>query len=543
MPTNMILRFRDLAGPVGSTISNHQEIIKEKGSVWWAWWSKPNENIPRDFFAELKQRIKENGFIEVYLADSGRYLLYRAKVVEIQESPTKEHILSPVPDLTPEYYRKVPYKAWFRFDTIEEIPQECVESELRKWSYDEIPGFTDDPFNLNYQDKQIFSLQEVLHRHHRTIYFIQPYKPEHKTHLVETLPKLQPKNFIKEPIFCRSSFILHLSDLHFGSGHGFATEEDFPGSRTLARLIIDDLINETKMGRPGAVIISGDLTWQAQEYEFDLAFQFIDRLRSEFSLEFYQFIIIPGNHDIKWIEDPSKKPMEGEKIKFPPVEAKKPFRNFYTKLFGIPPDESFCQGRRLLLNNYVTVDVIGLNSSELEQNHFAGYGFVGVEQLQKSFKSMGWEESEPRTTYRIVTLHHHLIPVIPEEEIKEYNKNYSITLDAGNIIYECLSHEVDLVVHGHQHQPFTGAIMRAQGGRKFNVERSLVVNSTGSAGAQKLFIPCGKNFYTIYNFTYNQIEIRFRMKSDADIHFKDAEDFGVKLSRNPFGGLVMQTKS
>jgi 3',5'-cyclic AMP phosphodiesterase CpdA len=543
MATSMILRFRDLAGPIGSTISSHQDIAKERGSVWWAWWNKPSEKVPRDLFAQLKQQIKDRRFLDVYLADSGRYLFYRVRIIDIREADTEEPIKSPDPDNTPQYYLTVPYKAWFKFETIEEVPADKVEQELHKWSYDEVPGFTDDPFFSSYQDKRIFNLEEVLHRRHRTIYFIQPYKPEHKIHLVETLPRVQPQNFIREPIVARSSFILHLSDLHFGTQHGFATSDNEPGKRSLARLIIDDLMNEVKMGPPAAVIISGDITWQANKEEFELSLSFIDRLRSEFLLEPYQFVVVPGNHDIRWVEDPSKRPSQAERVKFPPKKAKKNFHDFYLKLFGIPPNDFFSQGRRLLLSNYVTVDIIGLNSSELEQSHFSGYGYVKAEQLQAAVKEAGWGEVSPRTTYRVLMLHHHLIPVVPEEEIKGYDKNYSITLDAGHIIHECLVRGVDMVIHGHQHQPFTGAIMRAQGGKKFSPDRPLVVNAAGSAGVKKEHIGCGKNFYTIYNFDSNRIEVRLRMKSDADIRFAEADAWAVELVRSPSGGLILKSKS
>lgn len=543
MPTSMILRFRDLAGPIGSTITSHKDIVNATGHVWWAWWNKPNEKIPRNLFAQFKQVIKDKGFLEVYLADSGRYLVYKARITEIQEADTEEPIQSPRPLDTPEYYRTTPYKAWFSITAIEQVLADNVGEELHKWSYDEIAEFTDDPFISSYQDKQIFHLEEVLHRRHRTIYFIQPYKATHRTHLVETLPKIRPDNFIKEPIVAQSSFLLHLSDLHFGPEYGFATTGDTPVRRTLPRLLIDDLTYQVRLGAPAGVIISGDLTWQAKEEEFEMAAKFIELLRSEFALEPYHFVVVPGNHDIKWVEDPAEKPIRGKprEVKFPEAEAKRNFRDFYTRLFGIPPNNSFSQGRRFLLGNYVTIDVIALSSSELEQTHFAGYGYVGAEQLQVAMKEMSWEEGKPRTSYRLVTLHHHLLPVVPEEEIKEYDKNYSITLDAGNIIYECLAAGVDMVVHGHQHQPFTGALMRSRGGNRFEAGRTLVVNAAGSTGLKRERIVSGKNVYTIYEFDPSEIRIRLRIQSDIRVGFEEAPGWGCELGRNPSGGMALKS--
>src|SRR5437867_3756855 len=127
MPTSMILRFRDLSGPIGSTIVRHREIRDAHGSVWWAWWWKPSERVPRDLFSAFKQQIIQNGHLNIYLADSGQYLLYRARLVEIRESETEDPIPSPDPPLTPEYYRATPYKAWFRLSEFEEIPGASIE--------------------------------------------------------------------------------------------------------------------------------------------------------------------------------------------------------------------------------------------------------------------------------------------------------------------------------------------------------------------------------------------------------------------------------
>jgi 3',5'-cyclic AMP phosphodiesterase CpdA len=539
MPTSMILRFRDLAGPIGSTIDRHRAIIDAHGGVWWAWWSKPNERIPRQLFADFREVIRRNGDLLVYLADSGRHLLYRARVVDIQESGTEEPIPSPNPDQTPEYYRATPYKAWLRISVIEAVDPGAVEGDLRQWSYDEVAEFTDDPFALSFQDKRIFGIDEVLNRRHRTIYFIQPVHAGHRTHLVEALPRVQPKNFIVEPIAAQSSFILHLSDLHFGPHHRFALNEAAPGGRSLARLIIDDLRTELRLGAPALVAITGDLTWQARDEEFVAAQNFIERLRSEFALEGANFIVVPGNHDIRWSGDPAAK---DSRVEFAPAVAKRPFHHLYEAVFGIPPNQYFSHGRRALLANFQTVDVIGLSSTELEGKAFAGYGYVTAEQLRGAMTEMGWLADGPRTSYRIVALHHHVTTVVPEEEIRTYDKSYSITLDAGHLIYECLNAGVDMVIHGHQHQPFTGVLGRIPSGGRFRAEGTLVVNASGSAGVRHEDIPSGRNTYTIYELTPNGIRIRVRRFSDARVGYEPALEWSSSLKRNPSGGLSLSNE-
>ena len=53
----IVLRFRD-KGDVKSTIESHQKIIDEKKSVWWGWWAKDYENIPKEYFEDFKNKLK-----------------------------------------------------------------------------------------------------------------------------------------------------------------------------------------------------------------------------------------------------------------------------------------------------------------------------------------------------------------------------------------------------------------------------------------------------------------------------------------------------
>ena len=58
----MILRFRDL---IDETINNHIKIIVDQGYVWWGWWSKSDEKIPRNIFSSFKDHIEKSakGFL------------------------------------------------------------------------------------------------------------------------------------------------------------------------------------------------------------------------------------------------------------------------------------------------------------------------------------------------------------------------------------------------------------------------------------------------------------------------------------------------
>lgn len=151
MITNMALRFRDLVTDPGQTIANHQRIIDVNDYVWWGWWNKPKEKIPRNTFAHFRQ-LAASTELWLFLVDSGSEKLYKALLESIVESQTEDVIACPDAAKTPGYYSTARYKAWFRLKKIEEIPPD----EIRKWSYCEVEEFLDDPAADRFQDKRVF---------------------------------------------------------------------------------------------------------------------------------------------------------------------------------------------------------------------------------------------------------------------------------------------------------------------------------------------------------------------------------------------------
>lgn len=171
MPTNMVLRFRDL---IEETIHEHRKHIKQSGYVWWGWWNKPDEKVPRKELLHFQDIIKDKGHMWIYLADSGTLRLYKAKLIEIDISKDEEAKECREIDKMPEYYFTAKYKVWFRFANIED----AIPDEIREWSYDNPSDFLYVSDMAIFQDKRVASIHEMLNERHRTIYFIQPYDPK-----------------------------------------------------------------------------------------------------------------------------------------------------------------------------------------------------------------------------------------------------------------------------------------------------------------------------------------------------------------------------
>jgi len=530
MVTSMVLRFRDL---IALTIPEHQKIIRDCGEVWWGWWNKPEEKIPRDTFAQFLTRITTEGHLDIFLIDSGARTLYKAQLKAIHTSATEEPESCPDLEKTPTYYRDFKYKAWFLLSQI----SRCESAEIRNWSYEEVPEFIADPSWRKFQNKRVCGIEELLERRHRTIYFIQPYATEHSDFEIKPDPAPEPANFHVKPLLRNSSYVLHLSDLHFSRGkHAFSLTTSSI-ERKLATLIVDQLRSEYKDKPPATVVISGDLTWLGLQEEFDYAVDFIKDLKSFYGLGPDEFIIVPGNHDMQWDEADNTEYDRSRPVILPPSTAQNHYRAFYKRVFGVNASEFLSMGRRYVLENYVGLDIIGLNSCQLEQRHLCGYGFVGAQQLSTAAASSNWIDSNIRAKYRMLVLHHHVLPVTPQEEIDTYDRIYSLTLDAGQVLYKALELEVDLILHGHMHQPFASSHTRAAKGSKFSPARSISIHGAGSAGATRDYLgSVGKNSYTVLEFDDQGVTARIYSRSENISGFE--EDWRCRFSSNPSGGLT-----
>ena len=514
MIETIALRFRDLSGP---TIAGHREMISQHGSVWWGWWSKPAEKIPRDLFAEFLGRIEAHEEVTWFLADSGERKLYRATVTDIRPSGSTQRISSPEPERTPPYYAEHEYLAWFQFSEIEEVE----ESDLTAKSYAEpaVDSFDEDPHRDAFDGKRVFSLDEMLSRH-RTIYFLRDSQDGDPAHLASLVPSLRIAPFMSEAREVPSNYVVQLSDLHFGPKHAFPDISD-EVHRNLALRVSDDLNQEYGGVPPAAMILSGDFTWQGTPEEFEKARKFVDHLQSVFEIHSSRFLFCPGNHDIQW-SPPGADYEPAAPVVAAGAEAQANYRTFVSDAIQLSlPADSMAIGRRYLLSNLVPVEIIALDSSRLEQANFAGYGFVSRQQIDEAAKAMGWSDSKKGGQYRMLVLHHHVVPVLPVEAIGQTDARYSLTLDAGELLYRALELEVDLIAHGHMHQPFT-ALHGRIGSSTFPASRRLVIQAAGSAGVKPQYLPAGAvNSYLIYEITPEGINVRRRESSTDTDGFDD----------------------
>jgi hypothetical protein len=265
---SIILRFRDLSTPAGTTtIEEHSRIITEKGYVWWGWWHKQGEVVPESSFREILSEIQKSGPYPVFLFDTGKYELRRARLVDIKWDNRLRTIPTPERAATPNYYGDSHYLAWFKLESIEQttLPQ----TELQNWSYVRIDEFFETKKSVfdAFYDKQLTSFTE-LRNQDRTIWFIRLKRSTDGVHeiLVYDRSKTAPSNFSEEVVQLHTPNLLWVSDPHFSNDN-----HDFPRTPELGRTNLSEAIRRDLehlgVGSVGGLLISGDLTWRCDTTE------------------------------------------------------------------------------------------------------------------------------------------------------------------------------------------------------------------------------------------------------------------------------------
>ena len=453
----LILRFRDLGIPSGATVERHNAIAEQRGYVWWGWWNKTGEQVPTQTLTALRDKARALGGLPLVLYDSGQNLVYEAMCRDIEWRPDLTRMLSPNQRHTPAYYKKQDLLIWFRLERIKPIES----AVLRNLTYVRVDEFFESGESRygRFYEKRVYSPAE-LQDQNRTIWFVRAAQPEDQDYLVALLDGSTAPSPNYAPLYAQSHSkdLLWVSDLHFSNKN----EHAFPLASVTngRRMSLSDRLHERLKSRDqkvGGLVITGDLTYRAARDEYGQVSDFLEQVLAWSGLNRDQLLVVPGNHDLTFSKDPSKKHAP---VATTLTGAKAAYKAFYAETFRQAPSEFLSMGRRLLLHD-IPVEIIGLNSSALQQTRerFQGHGFLGDAQLSEAADEMGWGSEEDRVALRIVALHHHVVPVTFMEEPK-IAESYSVVLDAEAFMRWLVKHRVDLVIHGHQHQP--GAIRLAK---------------------------------------------------------------------------------
>ncbi len=559
----LILRFRDLGGiKRGDTIAFHRALIEEHGYTWWGWWHKFGERAPVTVFNELATRVRADGPIKAFLLDSGAHEIRGAEIAKFELELDGSLRDSPEKNKTPEYYRDSRFLAWYKLSHIDASPSD--PEIVRQYTYVDIAEFFDTAESKfrQYDGARVKSLIQLLDQN-RTIWFVRDHREGDREKPLKVADETSPHRtpFSKAWVASHSNSVLLLSDLHFGH-HAFPTgsSDPSPSEAPLALRLEDELKLLNKKEIAGA-LIAGDLSWRAEKTELEQAIEFFRSIRSWSTLEWPHFVVCPGNHDLRFSDDPAEKDVP---VSVFDEKASANYANFYRELFQHDPNASLSMGKRFLLGGGQRVEVAALNSSLLQQLAptgegedkqvvFQGHGFIGGSQLKSVAEGMGWpDRSEviqrnqalqpdqrpfPRP-FRIAMVHHHLVPVTYSEKPYPQHRT-SVVFDAEALVRWIVDHQVDLVIHGHMHEPFLCQIARPIPGAEDEPWHSFVVLGLGSAGVADDHLWGEKrNTYGVLDFRRDGYTVILRrVDPTGEIKDESKEVFSVTI---PYTEAVSQ---
>ncbi len=213
--------------------------------------------------------------------------------------------------------------------------------------------------------------------------------------------------------------IAQVSDVHFG------------GALSLPAETMTEIIERIRRIEPDVVVVAGDLTTTGYEAEYEEAAEWLARME-------FPKVVIPGNHDSRNVGY---------------LFFRREFGDPFSK-FRLAFDDE--RAERLQATGFT---VVGLDSSEPDLDE-GRIGFDRYPWIREQFSHPG--------DIRIVTVHHHLVP------IPGTGRERNIVLDAGDLLLTLVDLDVDLVLSGHKHVPFF-----------WGLNGTLICNS-GTAGTRRV---------------------------------------------------------
>lgn len=307
--------------------------------------------------------------------------------------------------------------------------------------------------------------------------------------------------------------ILHLPDLHFGSRSQYYDScgpDDVDGwADAAAKSIEQGLKAHGGLSADGQncsfdlIVLNGDLTCFGQQLGMDAAVSFVRNIQQRV-WRGRDILVLPGNHDIIF-GDPPPDLHSTTRVVVPVEKAKreKRYRETYERIAAASGIEE-CRTLDpfflsvLKFDKKARIGIFGLNSSRIEGWSNPGLGFVGYDQMEILAESLLTYERESGVAWRrLAFLHHHLLVMDPvaakAARSLQWDRHFSLTHDAGDVLAAAADFKIDFFVHGHYHRPE----IREQANSELGYGRVL---SAGSPGVKALDCEALHHFYVIELF-------------------------------------------
>ena len=463
MIKSVVLRFKDGEEP---TIQRHSELLAgfdrtaaAVDGVWWGWWKKTDhqEPFPENELAMASATASSTGLmLGIVDRDQGQYCMARCTKVRQAGGVL---LGSPDPDRTPLYYRDSGFPAWF-------FLTELIQITKGKW----VNLFGPIPAGVP------------------TIYFENASRERRVANIVDTCGP-------------HGTGLVHLSDIHLGSGHRFSDPLSIARD---ARPHLLERLAEVPLS-PAGVVISGDLLTRGAKESYPNALKFLNDLADCYQVPKERIVVVPGNHDIPASDsDPELGyPATGEFIGF--------LREFYQDEVPIERVHEFSGSDGI---QYVLGTV---NSSQYRSQETMDFGYVQESAAEAVVREIA-RRGGAHESWRFLVMHHHVMTASADEQVQRHGEKVrpvSVTMNGGHIVDLCGRFGVDAILRGHQHLPFIGSQSRtahvyADRGRAPEFEdRPVLELAAGAAGAESGMMDSlmNENSFNYYAFSGSDVRV------------------------------------
>jgi 3',5'-cyclic AMP phosphodiesterase CpdA len=284
---------------------------------------------------------------------------------------------------------------------------------------------------------------------------------------------------------------------------------------------LDDLKSMGLENRIDALVLSGDFSWLGGMDEFYQARIVVEEIMNRLRLSPDRVLMIPGNHDITW-DQPSP-------TLAPSHHGKAASRQNYDIFFELvmkrkPPAEA-----ELLAvpsrSGQNKLRVLGLDSNRVEAKEAAGLGFVSREAFQEAARLL---EADPIDGYaRVFTwaaVHHHVFPATAVRLEQAQSRKVSLMGNTSELQEYAGQWQVEVILHGHEHQPSVTVSHRWPMGRSHSFTPLTAIGAGSFSVNRELLGPLSRNHYYVLYRRANDLVIRSRQNSESIMNFVPHND-------------------
>lgn len=346
---------------------------------------------------------------------------------------------------------------------------------------------------------------------------------------------------IKENLMKRSPVVMHLSDLHFGSGHGHGQPRTF---QSLWESLEPEFAGFLAGIQPNVVVVSGDLTSQGSRDEFGQAREFLRLLASTLGIPRGNVLVVPGNHDVQLSEKFSyNNYFEWFVEKFYDDDS----AALESHLFGsqrvgesmiVQDDLAWVRAPAGVAGTFVGFSSTTVSS---ESSHLVkGFtrGTVGnIRTSQASNLAARLAHFDPNASIRFAVLHHQLFPMPSRapgasEDVLLDDDN-RVVVGQASLLNWLSENSIQVVLHGHSHYPASRTVSTHYAGRWRQSGIPIHVFGAGATGAAYRPQGFSEHYYGILSIIENSgdsyLEQKTRILPTDGTGWKSAEGMDVRL--------------